>query len=315
MKNHLLYLVKFIIIAFVFASCATTGNDFSRTTLSDITKVDVQADPTFRSRNYQTFTIISASNFYEKIKLNEIEEQYVILFVRSQMEEKGFKYVSSNNNPDIIICVDADNTYEKTYIPPKNINVPKYEPGSVSTTYGSVDTSSFNATTYKPGKWTSETITSGGYEIGNYYAFSIIWVFDGVNKKNIWRGSALGTSKVSDVRVSNQNVICSILDKFPNQSKGKLTDDMIDKGGLGFKYKIWTLDGNNFFPVVIELGKSAEQAGLLLNDIILSVDDISVINMTLSDTWNLIRGKPGTTAKLEILSRGEIRIISISRIN
>lgn len=315
-----LSLIASLSIFLTIISCATNGNDFSQTYLKDITDINVTAAPDFNTRNDQTFTIISASNIFKEIKMNEIEEQYIMLFLRSIMELKGYKYVSADKNPDLILSINASNEYSEYYVPPSTISLPKFEPGTTLTTYGNFNSygsygmNSFSATTRTSGKWTSENITIGGYQVGNYYPCTAISVFDAKTQKNIWNGSAVGTSDVQDVRVSNQVVIASILYKFPDCKNRDFREEIYGRGGIGLDFTIWTLDGNNYFPVVIEMDKSAQQAGILINDIILSIDGVSVVNKPVSEVWNLIKGEPGTKVNLDMFSRGKRHSIDVIRV-
>jgi hypothetical protein len=322
MKERFFCCIAAIGFFLLITSCATVGNDFSHISCKDISDVTVQSDPAFQKRNDQKFTIIPASDVFKEIKMNEIEEQYIMLFLRNAMEFKGYQYVNADNNPDLILSINANNEYSEYYVPPSTISLPKYEPGTTLTTYGNFNSygsygmNNFSATTRTSGKWTSENITTGGYTVGNYYPCTVISVFDAKTQKNIWNGSAIGTSNVSDVRVANQEVIVNILSKFPDYNNNREHRDLFyRRGGSGIAFTIWTLDGNNYYPVVIEMDESAKSAGILLGDIILSVDGVSLVNKPFSEALNLIKGEPGTTASLEIFSQGQRSSVNLTRVN
>jgi len=57
----------------------------------------------------------------------------------------------------------------------------------------------------------------------------------------------------------------------------------------------------------------AEKAGLKANDIVLEVDDVSVIGLPLQEVVNLIRGEEGTQVKLKIRRSGNIMIFNVTR--
>jgi hypothetical protein len=230
------------------------------------------------------------------------------------MEYKGYKYTEAAD-ADIVLSIHADSEYKSTYVPPSTISLPKYEPGRTINTYGNFGSDSFYATTRTPGKWTSENITIGGYTTGNYYPAVSIAVWDGRTNKPIWTGFAVGTSNVSDVRVSSQDVIYFILNKFPDCKSRKSFAESGGMTGLGFSFRIITLDGNHYYPVVVERDKYAQEAGILHNDIILSVNGVSVVNKPLSVVLNLMHVEPNGTVNLEIFSLGRKQSVDLHRVN
>ncbi len=65
--------------------------------------------------------------------------------------------------------------------------------------------------------------------------------------------------------------------------------------------------------VAVVPGSSAENAGVLIGDIIVSVDGVSVENLDLSEISGLLTGEKNSTAKLSVDTEGEVRELSVLR--
>jgi carboxyl-terminal processing protease len=65
--------------------------------------------------------------------------------------------------------------------------------------------------------------------------------------------------------------------------------------------------------VAIVPGSSAENAGVLIGDTIVSVDGRSVKNLDLSEISSLLTGEKNSTAKLSVNTQGEVRKLSVLR--
>ena len=63
----------------------------------------------------------------------------------------------------------------------------------------------------------------------------------------------------------------------------------------------------------VTVGGPAEEAGILVNDIITKVDDQSILGMALDDSKNLVLGEENTTVQLTVLRNGEEMTISVTR--
>ena len=72
-------------------------------------------------------------------------------------------------------------------------------------------------------------------------------------------------------------------------------------------------DGDGLQVMEVNPGSSAEEAGILVDDVIISIEGQSASGMTTTDARNLVRGKEGTEVKL-IIRRGSEEIsLSVTR--
>lgn len=63
----------------------------------------------------------------------------------------------------------------------------------------------------------------------------------------------------------------------------------------------------------VTAGGPAEEAGILVNDVIVKVDDQSILGMELNDSKNLVLGEENTAVKLTVLRGEEEMTISVTR--
>lgn len=72
-------------------------------------------------------------------------------------------------------------------------------------------------------------------------------------------------------------------------------------------------DGSGLQIMQVNAGSSAEEAGLLVDDVITAIEGQSAADMTTSDARNLVRGKEGTQVELTILRSGETFTVPVTR--
>lgn len=72
-------------------------------------------------------------------------------------------------------------------------------------------------------------------------------------------------------------------------------------------------DGEGFPVISVTAGGPAEEAGVLVNDLIIKVADQDVRAMTTTEVKELIRGKAGTNVSITVLRQGEPIQITIER--
>lgn len=76
-----------------------------------------------------------------------------------------------------------------------------------------------------------------------------------------------------------------------------------------------TADGTGFQVISVQENGSAKQAGVQLDDVIISADGQSVEGMTTTQLRGIIRGKEGTTVRLGLLRNGQELEVEIVRAN
>jgi S1-C subfamily serine protease len=113
----------------------------------------------------------------------------------------------------------------------------------------------------------------------------------------VWTGTAVGCTKLSDVRITGQMLMLRLLKDFPRSSSAGH-----GPGWVGVAIAILTPDGNTLWPTVVNVAKGspADKSGLRMWDIIWAVDGRSTANLSLSQVLGLLGGDPGDTKKLTI---------------
>lgn len=280
---------------------------------------------------YRTFSVFPQSLF-EKTEMNEILEKQMLFFLRNHLEAKGYKFVELNEQPDFLATINASAKYETSYVPPETVTQRQRVLGQTITTYGT-SSGTFNystygsfssygwgnysglstSTTYVPGYITTQTYTRPGHTIGHYYPVAGISVYDGKTLERVWFGTGAGISGNADVRVSSQFVVDYILDELPDAAVPY--DQQPSDGVLGMGVKIFTNDGNNYVPTITAVAQNspAQKVGLRAFDMILAVDNVSVVNKPLRAVLKLIAGRPGSIARLEVWRVGQRLAVDVTR--
>lgn len=72
-------------------------------------------------------------------------------------------------------------------------------------------------------------------------------------------------------------------------------------------------DGDGLQVMQVNPGSSAEDAGILVDDVIIAIDGHSASGMTTTDARNLVRGKEGTAVEITVRRGGEKITMSVTR--
>jgi len=252
------------------------------------------------------------------------------------LERNGYKYVDPIESPDMFITLVASTDYKETYIPPSVGTRLKYIPGTTSTTTttssGRASASAYGnggwgfgsgtfsgntiSTTTTPGSLTTEDYIKPGYTVGHYYPTVGIFAYDSTGEKLIWSATGTGTSMESDVRISSQLVITGALEGIP------FCDPSISlvkqsSGVVGLQYMILTNDGNNYFPVILDViqGGPAYNAGIMRFDWVLNVDGVDCKNINVEQFHDLLSGQPGSNMKVTVWRNGRAVSKSLTRVD
>lgn len=72
-------------------------------------------------------------------------------------------------------------------------------------------------------------------------------------------------------------------------------------------------DGDGLQVMQVNAGSSAEEAGILVDDVIIAIDGQSTSGMSTTDARNLVRGKEGTAVEIVVRRGGEKHTLSVIR--
>lgn len=135
-------------------------------------------------------------------------------------------------------------------------------------------------------------------------------IYDTKTQKQQVNASGVGTSVNPDVRVSVQNLLFGLFTKVPFAST---PERRLKSGRLGVTAVPWTADGNNYYPIVVDVDKDlpADRAGLVAGDFILSIDGQSTLNKPDSEFDRLIAGEAGQERTLTINRGTETKTVKL----
>lgn len=256
---------------------------------------------------YKNFAVFPQAELKKKTEMNPIVEKQLLFMLRNGFESLGYNYVNNVEDVDFFIAIYYTNEYKNQYIPPSTVTIPWYVPGQTQTTFinnysnisGYIGSDYFygsgsgwgTATTTTPGYYVPMSMTKPGSYVGWYYPCIFVSVFDKNSKGLVWSGSVIGTTSESDIRLSTQVLLSDLFGRkephFPICSDFPKRDDSGD-GIFGINPFIYTIDGNNFYPMIgqISIKSPAHKGGLKPGDIITHVDKQSTLNQPLSQCIN-----------------------------
>lgn len=281
--------------------------------------VQARADNEVDFSSYKTFTV-----WRNPQSPDPILEKQMLFLARNMLEALGYSFTEDAAGADLLLALSLANEYHATQVPPSTIALPKYMPpqthygtgtwsGNVG---GSYTWGSTSGTVTTPGYWTTQSFTRPGYTTGAFYPAVNMLLADPRRYRAdipqdmlVWTGIAVGTSKVSDVRMTGQMLMMRLLKDFPRSSSAAHSP-----GWIGAAITILTPDGNTLWPTVLDVAKGspADKAGLRMWDIIWAVDDRSTANLPLSQFLELLGGSPGDAKKLTITRLKETSDIEVS---
>jgi hypothetical protein len=315
------------------SSTITGPSNLAPSYLRDEPTISVYQDPDVDFGNYRTFSVVPMTMVDPDARVNQLQEKQLLFFVRNLLESKGYRQVEKGETPDFFVATEWKSEYRESYVPPQTISLPIWNPGRTVTTHGHTSGSfNFNSygdyssyggwgnysgnttyTTYVPGYMTSETYTRSGYTVGTNYPVVSVRIFDGKSYNAAWTGTGVGSSNISDVRLSGQFVATNIVGRLPNAPESGQASQ--STGRVGILVLMMTNDGNVYVPTVIQVGGPAKEAGIKEDDMILAINGTRVANKSLSEVLNLLRGDAGSGATLEIWRGGQTRTYELTRVH
>lgn len=326
-----------IVAVVLLASCATAPK---QTNLSPVylyyePSASSYLDPDTDFSGYRTFSVFPVSLLYQDAGSNEIQQKQLMFFLRNQIEGYGYTYVEVDQDPDLLFTIDMSSDYKETYVPPSTRTVLSWVPGQTIQTKGSTFGSLFSSsgtstysgnstyTTTTPGHVSTRQVTTPGHTVGHFYPGVLIEALDGDSLNTVWYGNGVGTSDNFDVRVSGQGVARSVLSGLPpcTEPWWEITESA---GITGIIPEMLTIDGNYYYPAVIEVlpGSPAAGArgkpnrrGIKQYDLIVSVDGQPTLNTTVRELHEMLAGDPGTTLMLEVKRLDDIIPFELVRVD
>jgi len=119
--------------ALVFG-CAPVPSNMSPVSLESDPYVLSYKDPAF-ARTYATFSVFPSSLVFDNAAVSGILERQMLFALRNSIEQRGYRFVEITSSPDFLITIDGSSPYRETYVPPRTVTIPQWEPGRIKTTY------------------------------------------------------------------------------------------------------------------------------------------------------------------------------------
>lgn len=317
-----------LILLFLLAvtGCANRISNLAPAQLTHAPLVETYRDPNFNVSAYKTFSVLPYSTLTKVQKTNQILEKQMLFALRNMMEGLGYLFVTPDNSPDFLITIDATMHYKEFDVPAQQIFVPRWVPDqeirSTGTSSGYLSgvgaySGSSTVTTTVPGHFTNETYTVPGYTSGAYYPFIIVAAYDRKTAANIWWGKGVATSNNNDIRVASQWVLKQLVGgNFPSSAYiSELTSACTGEEGLGIS--IFTIDGNNYYPVVLYVAPNspAKEADIEVSDFILAINGTPTVNKSNAEIRTIQCGKEGERLTLRLFRDGKQFDVSMIRAN
>jgi hypothetical protein len=274
-------------------------------------------DPNAEFGLLKKFTLFHFAATPDGKDINAIEESQLLYVLKNALLAKGYECVDTLPEADFVVGLRYSNEYKETYIPPRQVSVPRYIPGGTSQTFSNFSGyagrtyvwGQGTATTYHPGTWTSDTITVGGYNVGFFYPFAMVFIVDAKNFKQLWSGSTIASSKNADVRLTGQFLLTDLVgNEFPERAD----QPRPQKGWMGVGAVPLSRDGNSYFPTILAVqDKSpAKRAGLRKFDQVVAVNDRTTENVSIREFFDMF-GAPGEALKLKVRRQEALKDITV----
>jgi hypothetical protein len=304
-------------VAVSFAGCASgRKHNFSHIGFDTPSRKSFK-DPDADFGRLRRFTLFHFAATLDGEEINAIEESQLLYVVKNALLAKGYECVETLPEADFVVGLRYSNEYKETYIPPRQVSVPRYIAGGTSQTFSNFSGYAGRtyvwghgtATTYHPGTWTSDTVTVGGYNVGFFYPFAIVFVVDAKNFKQLWSGSTISSSKNADVRLTGQFLLTDLVgNEFPDRADRPRSG----KGWMGVFALPLSRDGNSYVPAILAVADKspAKRARLKQFDQIVAVNGQSTENATSEQFFDMF-GAPGESLKLKVRRQEELKDITV----
>lgn len=278
-----------------------------------------EALPGYDFSKARTVTVLRLAGTDYATSLSPIAEQQALLATIYHFESIGFRYVENLADADLVAAISyADNPYKTSYVPPSSVTVPKYVPGQTFTTSSNSSTNAWaygnqgwatgfgttrtTSVTTTPGYWTTQTVTNPGYSAGAYYPTVVLTLLDATSGQTVFSGSYVATTQVPDLRVSLPWAMLHIVNRLPDAPQSLPCSTPV-RYRVGLATLLGTLDGNNYYPVVLNLDPAivVKAGDILVEDIVLRVNGKSMRDARLCDFWESARLNEPSDIRLTLM--------------
>lgn len=146
-----------------------------------------------------------------------------------------------------------------------------------------------------------------------YYYLVNVQAYNGKTLRNAWLATGVAAARTRNIAVAVQKILETIIDQFPITP---IFHESPDAGYTGISLSDFTVDGTNYYPVVMSFLRysPAKKAGMKRFDMIVRVDGIDVRNKQLDDIAGMIIGKPGASVTLTVWRVDKLLTFTITRV-
>lgn len=294
--------VFFLLISFI-SGCTTTNIDivrplFHEGDLSPRINISEKVDYS----RFKTFTVFPYSDIDNNYKYKASNKYNMILFrLKCEMETAGYRYVDTTDSPDIYVTVNINNVAYNYDLPSYTMSIPVWNQGTTITsnvtTSGTFNSFGHNRgwgnyngnstiRTEVPGYYSNENIIIPGQTYTSNLPVVSVIAYKAGTSKPFWMGTSVGQTPVSDIVISSQFPLKAVISNFPRGTEKYKPSSSKDAGAGG---GIFTVDGNNYFPVIFGVIKDspADKAEVKQYDIVTKINGKSVANISERELFSL----------------------------
>lgn len=321
----------FVTLIFSLISGCASLNNLSFLYYKDQPNVRIEKSPLLNNQNYVTVFAIPITKVKSNSWSSGITQLQISSYVLNAFNSGGYVVVNDISQADIVIAVDAITQDTSFYIPPFQYQVPKYVPPKTidinSNQFGNFNggigypRSNFSGYYYGnsqtqviiPRYETTETMLYPGEFVKQFGHTVQLFIYDNKTGDCVYSAAGYATSEINDIRIGSQILLANCISQFPRCKSPYWSKKIYrDKFYPGITYVSLTIDGNNYFPTVLEhMNKSAEKAGLRNHDIIIAVNGQRVANLFDEQVFQLLCSDSRQNVNITIYRNGETLDISL----
>jgi hypothetical protein len=275
---------------------------------------------------YKTFAIIDPDDNRSGNQLAGLSGNSIKFIVSDELERFGYIPVFDEQVPDMLVTISGRVDSSSTRMAGGSGILPVWRPGQTYT-YSGTSNSTFNAysnfensyygslsgtqfgTLKSPGQMGFVPYQRPDYMVEKNHAQLIVVAFDAHSKKELVIGRISGDTVSADPSLATQFLIVRIMEKFPPNKKGQEEFDRKSKwkGSIGFLMFSRSLSGSNMYPHVLYVvpDSPAEQGGLRIEDIIVSINGIETNNVPVTKLLRDIVVHPGDIVRMKVWRGGD----------